>query len=67
MKGKWRGVLHHVVNDHVWALGECDHGTLEESEERTWLEPGETAHLSLAKLVLDTRFLHNLKYFKNFR
>ncbi|XP_060561175.1 uncharacterized protein LOC132720945 [Ruditapes philippinarum] len=65
--GKWRGVLHHVVNDHKWALGECDHGTLQEAEDSKWLEPGESSHLALTKLVLDTRFLHNLRFYKNFR
>lgn len=65
--GKWRGLLHHVVNVHEWALGECEHGQLVEDEGPNWLEPGESPQVALTKLVLDTRFLHSLRFYVNFR
>ena len=41
----WRGILHHVVNEHEWVLddgknqGKCGHDPLSEEErEKPWLE-----------------------------
>jgi len=71
-QAKWRGLLYHVVNTHEWALGDgvsdarCGHGDLAEGH-KEWLEPGEDAHKALTRLVLDTRFLHTLSRYVNFR
>lgn len=46
---------------------QCEHADLDQDNEDKWIEPGSHAHESLAKVVLDTRFLHTLKYFVNFR
>lgn len=71
----WVGVLHHVHNEHEWALsygslapGSCFHGDLEETErDKKWLDKGSSAHAALTKVVLDKRFLNNVHYFLNFR
>lgn len=38
-QNKWQGVMHHVVNEHKWALGCCEHDMLDGTEEKKWLEP----------------------------
>lgn len=70
----WVGVLHHVQNEHEWALsyvglspGSCSHGELEENRDKEWIEKGSPAHLALTKIVLDKRFLNNIHYYLNFR
>ncbi|XP_053383459.1 uncharacterized protein LOC123541393 [Mercenaria mercenaria] len=69
----WRGILHHTVGVHEWGLGDgaaearCYHGTLEETEETKWLEPGGDAHKALTRVILDTKLLHSLRHYVNFR
>lgn len=67
-------MLHHVQNEHEWALsyvglspGSCSHGELEENRDKEWIEKGSPAHLALTKIVLDKRFLNNIHYYLNFR
>ncbi|KAL5019014.1 hypothetical protein ScPMuIL_004736 [Solemya velum] len=67
MLNKWRGVLHHVVNVHEWALGCCEHGELEPNEDKKWLEPDSAAHKKLRDIVYNTRLLHSFPYYVNFR
>ncbi|XP_053388657.1 uncharacterized protein LOC128551770, partial [Mercenaria mercenaria] len=69
----WRGILRHTVDVHEWGLGDgaaearCYHGTLEETEETKWLEPGGDAHKALTRVILDTKLLHSLRHYVNFR
>lgn len=67
IQNKWRGVLHHVVNVHEWALGCCEHGELEPNEDKKWLEPDSAAHKKLRDIVYNTRLLHSFPYYVNFR
>ena len=60
-------MLHHVVNEHKWGLGECDHSRLTEDRDKEWLEPDSAPHRRLRKLMMDTRFLNNVKRYVNFR
>ena len=70
----WIGILHHVVNEHEWILGEgrgegkCGHGILSE-EERTklWLSKSSPAQNALRQIVLKKRFLNEIPYYTNFR
>jgi hypothetical protein len=70
----WIGILHHVVNEHEWALrdgvgdGKCGHDALSE-EERTkpWLTKDSSPHKALRKIVLQKRLLNGLPYYTNFR
>lgn len=72
IQARWRGAIHHVVNVHEWISGdgaiepECEHSELTD-ETTKWLEPDSDAHVALTKAMLDTRFLHNLHHFVNFR
>ncbi|KAI8509504.1 hypothetical protein Bbelb_133520 [Branchiostoma belcheri] len=55
----WRGVLHHVCDEHTWATGSCHHEHLSTTEPRTtnWLAPGSAAHKKLSTIVLNKRWL----------
>ncbi|KAK3105134.1 hypothetical protein FSP39_017944 [Pinctada imbricata] len=66
----WAGVLHHVVDEHEWALsygtmdfGQCSHGALDDARNKPWLEKGTKAHEALRRIVLDKRLLNNVHYF----
>ncbi|KAK3082962.1 hypothetical protein FSP39_010109 [Pinctada imbricata] len=70
----WAGVLHHVVDEHEWALsygsmdyGQCSHSALETDREKPWLKKGSKAHEALRRIVLDKRLLNNVPYYLNFR
>lgn len=71
---KWRGVLHHVVNQHEWVLGDgygpgvCEHGHLpSEERDKDWLKRGGNEHERLRRVVLDKRFLNNIGRYVDFR
>jgi hypothetical protein len=61
-----------VVNKHEWISGDgaiepkCEHESLEKDDDK-WLESGTDAHVALTKVMLDTRFLHNIHRYVNFR
>ena len=67
-------MLHHVVDEHVWALyggetgGRCAHEQLDEEErKKPWLKKNSPAHDALRKIIMDKRLLNTLKYYTNFR
>ena len=67
-------MLHHVQNEHEWALsygrmgpGACSHGELTDDRDKDWIEKGSPAHSALTKIGLDKRFLNNVHYYLNFR
>ncbi|KAK7130436.1 hypothetical protein R3I93_019927 [Phoxinus phoxinus] len=67
-KMMWVGVLHHVSNEHSWASGFCEHEPLEEgSENKPWIIAGSAAHQALTAIVLEKRWLTQVKKFINFR
>lgn len=63
----WTGVLHHVTGVHVWQLGACLHGPLEEDQSKTLIPPGSAAHQRLQKIVYDVRWLKNILKYLPFR
>ena len=70
----WRGVLHHVVDEHEWVLGQgksngkCSHEPLtEEERKKPWLKKTSAAHKALRKIALDKRFLGTIPYYTRFR
>ena len=67
-------MLHHVVNEHEWVIGDgfgsakCAHDSIDSEErDKDWLEKGSQAHICLRQIVLDKRFLNTINYFVNFR
>ena len=69
----WTGVLHHVVNEHLWLFdygsgsNSCSHGPLTEKRNVKWLEAGSKAHQALVEIVLDRRLQNSVPYYLNFR
>ncbi|KAL7389596.1 hypothetical protein ABVT39_006744 [Epinephelus coioides] len=50
-KMMWIGVLHHVRNQHVWAMGSCDHEPLDDSsQDKPWIEQ-DTVQMALSQLL----------------
>ncbi|KAI8493149.1 hypothetical protein Bbelb_291530 [Branchiostoma belcheri] len=65
----WKGVLHHVCDEHTWATGSCHHEHLSTTEPRTksWLAPGSAAHKKLSTVVLNKRWLKTSSKYLRFR
>ncbi|CAH1243083.1 Hypp7037 [Branchiostoma lanceolatum] len=65
----WRGVLHHVCDEHKWGTGSCQHEPIVSSEARTksWLVPGSTAHKKLGDVLLKKRWLKTTSKYLRFR
>lgn len=65
-------MLHHVVNEHQWIGGECEHTELttfptdESGEEIPYFTKIEPAFAALQKIALDKRWMKSLKYYTNF-
>lgn len=67
-KDKWRGVVHHVVNEHKWKLGQCDHEELPgDADGKAYLEKGSPPQLALSEVVMDRTLLKKIDYYVNFR
>ena len=64
---KWIGLLHHIVNEHKWALGECEHDELEENRQKPWLEKSSPPHNTLRELMMSSYFMNTWVHYVNFR
>ncbi|XP_049923334.1 uncharacterized protein LOC126404274 [Epinephelus moara] len=65
---KWHAVIHHVRNQHTWATGSCEHEPLgDDTQEKPWIKQGSAAHQALVAIVLNKRWLKNVRKFINFR
>ena len=60
-------LLHHVIDEHEWATGECDHSKLLEDPSLQYFSNEEPAFEVLQKIVTDQRWLTSLKYYVHFR
>ena len=48
------------MDEHVWALGRCDHDENNEDEERpAYLTKGSPPHLALRSIIMDKTWLKN--------
>lgn len=74
-KDVWYGMLHHIVNEHVWfvpfansTVSTCQHGPLEDgSQTKEYLKKGSAAHNALRQIVMDKRLVKNIPYYLNCR
>jgi hypothetical protein len=72
-KGVWRGILHHVINEHEWLLlssdgsCSCKHGPLSGDRDKGMLERDSDPHVAWRKIILEKRFLSKIPYYLNFR
>ena len=61
-KGVWRGILHHVINEHEWlppsSVGSysCKYGRLSSDRDKGWLERDSDQHVGLRKLYWTSDF-----------
>lgn len=64
LKVKWASVLNHIVNKHEWALGQCEHGPIDDVDrDKEWISPRSQAFDSLQKVVLEPRLLKSFPYY----
>ncbi|XP_071817961.1 uncharacterized protein [Apostichopus japonicus] len=70
----WRGLLHHVVGNHEWVLGDgygparCLHDPIPpELEQEKLLQPGSLSHVALREIVLSEQLLWNSDYYSRNR
>ncbi|XP_041952905.1 uncharacterized protein LOC121712884 isoform X3 [Alosa sapidissima] len=63
----WIGVVHHVCNEHKWAMGVCKHGPLPADTDKTWIERDSKAHKALVEIILRKRWLKDVHKFLRFR
>ena len=60
---KWSSLLHHILNEHQWVTGSCDHEALtgppldSNGKELQYFVRNEPAFRALQKLVLDKNWL----------
>ncbi|XP_035671511.1 uncharacterized protein LOC118412627 [Branchiostoma floridae] len=67
--GMWKGVLHHVVDEHTWGSGSCHHDPIDPTVARTkkWLVPGSAAHKRLKSIIYNKRWLKTVTKYLRFR
>ena len=59
--------MHHVVDEHEWPLGKCQHDKVTDDKDKEWLEPEGAAHDALTTIATNHTFLNNFGYYVNFR
>ena len=70
----WFGILHHIVNEHSWVIGDgkgqgkCGHADLSEEERmKPWLSKNSAPQNALRQVILKKRFLNTIPYYTRFR
>ena len=66
LQTKWLALLHHVVGDHEWATGKCEHDHME-SDNKTPLERTSKAMEVLRNIVMNPLLLEDFPYYVHFR
>ena len=65
---KWSTLLHHVLDEHQWLDGQCEHDELTgpptdgDGRQIQYFHPCESSFRALQKLVMDKRWLESMKY-----
>lgn len=64
LQTKWLSIMNHITNRHSWALGQCEHGPIEEErEDKPWLNPSSKLVKDLEKQVMEKRLLRTFPYY----
>ena len=68
-KVKLLGCLHHVVDEHDWGLGQCDHGDIPDDDTRpAYLVKDSPPHQALRSILMEPTWLKNAgEKCRNFR
>ncbi|TKS89382.1 Zinc finger protein [Collichthys lucidus] len=63
----WVGIIHHVCDVHTWSRGTCEHGHLEGTRGKLWLQKESKCHKALLEIVLDKCWLKDIHKYLPFR
>ena len=70
---KWSSLLHHVLDEHQWIDGQCEHDVLTgpptdgDGRQLQYFRRYEPSFRALQKLVMDQKWLESMKYYTKFR
>lgn len=62
----WISVLRHVIGQHIWQDGQCNHDIDETEDTSKYLDPESPAMEGLREIVLDKKKLVNMRYYCHF-
>ncbi|XP_038592422.1 uncharacterized protein LOC119916464 isoform X1 [Micropterus salmoides] len=63
----WVGITYHVCDVHIWTNGRCQHGHLEETCGKAWIQKDSRCHKALVDIVLNKRWLKDVHKYLRFR
>ncbi|XP_045924707.1 zinc finger protein 502-like isoform X1 [Micropterus dolomieu] len=63
----WVGITYHVCDVHTWTNGRCQHGHLEETRGKAWIQKDSRCHKALVDIVLNERWLKDVHKYLRFR
>ena len=70
---KWSTLLHHVIGEHQWLTGQCEHDILQgpptdpDGNQLACFDKNEPAFKALRKLVMDEKWLKSMVFYTKFR
>ncbi|XP_038592409.1 uncharacterized protein LOC119916457 isoform X3 [Micropterus salmoides] len=62
----WVGITHHVCDIHTWTNGRCQHGHLEETHGKLWIQKDTSCHKASVDIVLNKRWLKDVHKYLRF-
>ncbi|KAG8008842.1 Gastrula zinc finger protein XlCGF57.1 [Nibea albiflora] len=62
----WVGIIHHVCDMHTWTKGSCQHGHLEDTRGKLWIQKESRCHKALVEIVLDKCWLKDIDKYLRF-
>ncbi|XP_065886789.1 uncharacterized protein [Dysidea avara] len=72
LKIKWSALLHHVIDEHQWLDGRCEHDDLTgpptdgDGRVLQYFRRNEPSFIVLQKLIMDPKWLESMKYYTKF-
>ena len=63
----WVGIMHHVCDIHTWSRGSCQHGHLEETHDKEWIQKHSECYKALEEIILNKRWLKDVHKYMRFR
>ncbi|XP_045924698.1 uncharacterized protein LOC123982845 isoform X3 [Micropterus dolomieu] len=63
----WVDIIHHVCDICTWTMGRCQHGHLEETRGKAWIQRDSRCHKALVDIVLNERWLKDVHKYLRFR
>ncbi|XP_038592420.1 uncharacterized protein LOC119916461 [Micropterus salmoides] len=60
-------IIHHICDVHTWTNGRCQHGHLEETRGKPWIQKDSRCHKALVDIILNKRWLKDVHKYLRFR